>query len=219
MVTHALHLTLPLADYIVALSNGFSAFDGDPHNYVIASGQNTPGLATGQDFSSLTMKTQLGDTETYQQPISTEDAATAAVEHHLEDLFPHVNEDPLHAETLLSSAEKQSTGAVSFGVYTYYAKAAGSPAVLAALVAVIVITEGVSVGSNWALRLWASSFEGIAQVTKVFQTVLSTTAVSITKTDSVGHEPDFYLRYYVILASSALILFGVRVCTSILCGT
>jgi hypothetical protein len=212
MVTHALHLTLPLADYTVALSNGFVAFEGDPHNYVIASGQNTPGLASGQDFSSLILKKPFGNVETFQQPISTEEAAIAAADHHLEDMYPHVNEDPLRGETLLTNAEKQSTGAVSFGVYTYYAKAAGSPLILAALVAVIMITEGVSVGSNWALRLWASSFDRVAEVSAVFQTVLSPAVTSLNATETVGHDPDFYLRYYVILASIALVLFGARVC-------
>ena len=209
LVTHALHLTIPLADYMVALSNGYVAFDGPAEDYIVASGANTPGLATGQNFASLVLKRQASVSEA---PISVDDVADAAAEQLHEHLFPHLGEQqPLAEENLLThaNAEKQSTGAVTWSVYTFYARAFASPAILALLIAVIVMTESAAVGSNWALRLWASSFDYIARVARSSgaATLRGISASTLPGSGEVSHEPDYYLRTYV----GALFLYGIRV--------
>lgn len=195
MVTHALHLTLPLADYMVAMSNGHVAFEGPAHGYVLASGQNTPGIASGQDFSSLILK---GAPKT-DRPVPTSALADAVAEQLHAEYFPHVDEHPLQAETLLTTAEKQSVGAVSFGVYAFYIRYFAPPLVLTCLIAVMTVTEAAAVGSNWALRLWANSFDQLLHHARF------KASVSI-------HEPDHYLRLYILLACCALVLFGTRMC-------
>lgn len=219
LVTHALHLTVPLADYVVALTNGYVAFDGPANDYVLASGQNTPGLANGSSLSTLDMKAieeraaGLTSQDTY------ETMGDAAVEQMYGHEIPNLDEhNPLLEETLLTQSEKSSTGAVSLGVYTFYAKAFGSLPVIIALVAVIVLTEAASVGSNWALRLWASSFDRAAQVigfkVNAAQVVLATRSLAASLQASADdyETPDYYLRIYVVLAALALVLFGIRVC-------
>jgi hypothetical protein len=196
---------------MVALSNGYVAFDGPAEDYIIASGANTPGLATGQNFASLVLKRQASTSE---PPISTDDVADAAAETLHDHLFPHMGEQqPLAEESLLNhaNAEKQSTGAVTWSVYTFYARAFGSPAMLALLVAVIVMTESAAVGSNWALRLWASSFGYVAQATGSAGLGSITSSALTGSGNEVDHEPDHYLRIYVGLACGALILYGMRV--------
>lgn len=195
LVTHALHLTLPLADYMVAMSNGHVAFEGPAHGYVLASGQNTPGIASGQDFSSLVLK----GSPPPEQPLPTAALADAVAEQFNSDYFPHLDEHALQGETLFTTEEKQSVGAVSFGVYTFYAKAFGKPLVILALVIVFTATEAAAVGSNWALRLWANSFDKLVHHMH-------------TQTSEAEHESDYYLRLYIILGGCALSLFGTRMC-------
>jgi len=113
------------------------------------------------------------------------------------DFFPHLDERPLHEETLFTMQEKQSVGAVSFGVYTFYGKAFARPIILLALIAIMTATEAAAVGSNWALRLWANSFDKIIHHAR-------------TKAVPVEYEPDHYLRIYITLAFCALALFGTR---------
>lgn len=204
LVTHALHLTIPCADYIVALANGHVAFDGPAVDYVVASGANTPGLATGQDFSSLNLK-GLTEKGFEKPPIPIDVVQEAAAEQALEKALPHLDEDPLNQEVLLSKAEKSSSGAVEWGVYTFYGKAFGSIPILLAMVAVIGITEAVSVSTNWSLRLWASSFDNVAHEIKSFLLVHTTTVKDI-----VPREPDYYLKRYVAFAVGSLFLFGGR---------
>ena len=195
MVTHALHLTLPLADYMVAMANGHVAFEGPAYGYVQASGQNTPGIASGQDFSSLILK----GSPSPEPPLATAALADAVAEQLHGDFFPHLDERPLHEETLFTMQEKQSVGAVSFGVYTFYGKAFARPIILLALIAIMTATEAAAVGSNWALRLWANSFDKIIHHAR-------------TKAVPVEYEPDHYLRIYITLAFCALALFGTRMC-------
>jgi TM2 domain-containing membrane protein YozV len=202
MVTHALHLTIPLADYMVALANGYVAFDGPAVDYIVASGANTPGLALGQDFSSLNLRSL--ETGLGKPPIPLDIVGDAAAEQAFEQSLPHLDEDPLNQEPLLSKAEKASTGAVSFGIYTFYGKAYGSATVIISLVALIVITEAVSIGTNWYLRLWASSFD------RIVHTVRTIVSDSFYQQDYVDHLPDYYLKRYVTFAAASLILFGAR---------
>ena len=199
LVTHALHLTLPLADYIVAMSSGHAAFEGPAHGYVLASGQNTPGIASGQDFSSLILK----GSPVPEQPLPTAALADAVAEQLHTDYFPHLDEHALQEEPLLTTVEKQSVGAVSSDVYLFYGKAFAKPLILLALVIVFTATEAASVGSNWALRLWASSFDKLAHDMHTYDS-------------EVDHEPDYYLRLFIALAVCALSLFGTRMCRSML---
>ena len=206
LVTHALHLTLPLADYVVALSNGSVAFDGPSHDYVTASGANTPGISTGQNLSNLFAN----KVEILQPPIDTEEVGDAAAEQTVEEHYNlRLDDNPLQEEILMVKSEKQSVGAVSLDVYTFYTKACGSLLVLSALVTVIVATEIAAVGSNWALRLWASSFDNIDRV--FFTMWHSFIQVSLPiATEQANQHPDHYLKIYVALACLALLLFGIR---------
>lgn len=188
---------------MVALANGHVAFDGPAVDYVVASGANTPGLAAGQDFSGLLLK-GLSEKGFERPPIPTDLVQEAAAEQAFENSLPHLDEDPLTQEVLLSKAEKSSTGAVEFGVYTFYSKAFGSLPILLAMIAVIGFTEAVSVGTNWSLRLWASSFDNVVNEIKTF--ILAHTSAK----DVIPHEPDYYLKRYVAFAVASLFLFGGR---------
>lgn len=216
LVTHALHLTIPCADYMVALANGHVAFDGPAVDYVIASGTNTPGLATGQDFSSLSLKGL--ETGFEKPPIPTNIVEEAAAEQQmLDSVLPHLDEDPLNQEVLLSSAgkaESSTTGAVSLGVYTFYGKAFGSLPVILSMIALITLTEAVAVGTNWSLRLWASSFDNLANEVRSFLL-----AQTIAVKDVVTREPDYYLKRYVAFAVISLFLFGGRMFFFLFRGT
>lgn len=225
LVTHALHLTLPLADYVVAVSSGYVAYSGPAEGYIHASGANTPGLAAGQDFSSLIMKGSL-ESGSSQPPLSADQVARAVVEANTEHLFL---ESPLHEETLLTTAEKQSTGgtgpffcfraatsdtedyagSVSWSVYSYYIKAAVTPLGLVALLTVITVTEASSITTNWLLRLWASSFER----QPASGALLTFPATAPAKFDGLGgpYQSDDYFFYYVIAAGFTLVLFVLRV--------
>lgn len=205
LVTHALHLTIPCADYMVALANGHVAFEGPAFDYVQASGANTPGLATGQDFSSLSLK-GISEKGFEIPPIATDTVEDAAAEQILETALPHLDEDPLAHELLLSKAEKASTGAVSFTVYTFYGKAYGSLPIIAIMFLVITMTEAVAVATNWFLRLWASSFDNVASDIRTLIAEQAHTAVK----EVVSREPDYYLRIYVAFAVGSLFLFGGR---------
>lgn len=93
-------------------------------------------------------------------------------------------------------------GAVGLGVYSFYGKAFGSLPIIAAVAAVITLTEICAVSTNWSLRLWASSFDNMTnEIRSIF--------TSFAK-DVASREPDYYLRRYVALAAASLILFGSR---------
>ena len=209
IVTHSLHLTLPLADYVIALSDGRVAFEGSPSDYVVASGANTPGISTGQDFSALSLKALITKAESLNVPIATEQAGDAAAGQSFEDHYLRLDDNPLQAESLMLQSEKQSVGAVSSGVYMFYIKACGSPLVISALVAVIVVTEVAAVGSNWALRLWASSFDRIEAAAFASAEARVSNGLS-SGLEPAYRNPDYYLRIYIALVFSALVLFGLR---------
>lgn len=117
IVTHALHLTMPLADYIVALSNGYVAFDGPAQDYVAASGANTPGLPSGQNFSTLSLKNLHLRSFTGQPPMDSDtvaEAAAVAADQAIEQHLPHLLDNPLTEEQLMARAEKQTTGEAGY---------------------------------------------------------------------------------------------------------
>ena len=107
----------------------------------------------------------------------------------------------------------QFSGAVGWEVYTYYVKAAGSAFVLSSLVAVIATTEGASILTNWLLRLWAGSFDRIAEGITVVLGSSSSVQIPLQIHDADAQtESDYYLRLYLIAACISLFLFGARVC-------
>ena len=108
LVTHALHLTLPCADYVVALVNGYVAFEGPAEGYVGASGANTPGIAPGLDFSMLTLKPQ--STPAAEKPPYSATELSQAMAQATAEAFPDLDMNPLSTEPLLTQAEKQSVG-------------------------------------------------------------------------------------------------------------
>lgn len=217
LVTHTLHLTLPRADNITALANGNVVFDGPALDYVVASGLNTPGLATGQDFSGLTLRENDEDNRSDLARV-----APPAAEQALNRALPHSDECAKNLDPLLSSGgniEGVTTGAVRLGVYTFYSKAFGSFPVIISLIAVIFFTETVAVGTSWALRLWASSFDDMIRGVGFSFSAGKEEAFYATYKEIIDKAPDIYLKRYVALAVLSMFLYGVRVYCFIFRGT
>ncbi len=203
LVTHAVSLVLPYADYAMIIKNGEVLGDGHPQDLI--TNPKAEGVF-GLDLSSA----------------ETEEAD------HDQSLHGPLMIEPKSGKKLVNDEEK-STGSVRFEIYSSYFKASGGIAFAIIFFFSFFVCSVIQFGNDWWLKNWTDHAAEItaskmpntslsynilklqpsgafAEMKQHFQTPVFTEAFFIDGSAGAGHDITYYLTIYG--------LFGLGIITS-----